>query len=388
MIRKIVQEPGQKHDPGPALKTLSPNLPSSYQTAPPSPPALSSFSSSQTPKKRKGKRIVFLGAPTLDRIDMSTLIDTPPSPPRISSFTSPSSSASGPNWRILHRFPKRLKTGFTQNTYGTATPQEYAAPPSSSAAESIDDHSYFLSTSQPSRADETLDLSEYSDDTGDTTFLTTQDPSFLNPTQDPDRPPIPPLVTLTDLEDLPRSHVISAALTNSLSITALVAVLSIAEPRTVTTKFGRKAQVITLTVGDPTHAPFRIDVWLELRPKSVDKMELKAVVKGLRVQDVIVVKNLRLGVWKELVFGTTWRVGCSGGSAVWMVHRVRCEGSEERRRWRRRWDDSILAERKVAKTVKWVEEFVGSGPGVGINGRMLGDEEEIPGDTQRGDVSF
>jgi hypothetical protein len=384
MTRKTVQELGQMHDPGAILKTLSPNLPSSYQT-PSSPLALSTFSSSQIPK-RMGKWIVFLGAPSLDRIDMSTLIDTPPSPPRISSVTS-SSSASGPNWRVLHRSSKRLKTGFTQNSYSTGTPQEYATPLSS--AESIDDHSYFLSTSQPSRADETLDLSGYSEDAGDTTFLTTQDLPFLNPTQDPDRPPIPPLVTLTDLEDLPRSHVISAAPANSLNITALVAVLSITEPRMVTTKFGRKTQMITLTVGDPTHAPFRIDVWLELRPKSVDEMELRAVVKGLRVQDVIVVKNLRLGVWKELVFGTTWRVGCSGGSAVWMLHRIRCEGSEERRRWRRRWDDSILAERKVAKTVKWVEEFVGSGPGVGINGRMLGDEEEqIPGDTQRGDVSF
>jgi len=156
----------------------------------------------------------------------------------------------------------------------------------------------------------------------------------------------------------------------------------------VTTRFGRKVQVITLTVGDPTHAPFRIDAWLEPRPKSVDEMELRAVVKELRVQDVIVVKNLRLGVWKDLVFGATWKVGSSGGSAVWMVHRVRCEGSEERRRWRRKWDETILAERKVAKTVKWVEEFVGTGPGIGMNGRVLEDEEEMPGDTQRGDVSF
>lgn len=112
-------------------------------------------------------------------------------------------------------------------------------------------------------------------------------------------------------------------------------------------------------------------------------MELKAVVRELRIQDVIVVKNLRLGVWNDAVFGTTWRVGSSGGTALWLVHRLRWEGSEERRRWRRRWDEAVLAERKVANTIKWVKALVGSGPGLGMNGRVLQDEEEqLPEDTQ------
>jgi len=191
------------------------------------------------------------------------------------------------------------------------------------------------------------------------------------------------LATLTDLKGLPRPRAIEAAPSNSFSITALVAVLSVAEPRTVSTRFGSKTQVVTLTVGDPTRAPFRIDAWLEIRPKSVDAMELKAVVRELRIQDVIVVKNLRLGVWNNAVFGTTWRVGSRGGSALWLVHRLRWEGSDERRRWRRRWDEAVLAERKVANMIKWVKALVGSGPGLGMNGRVLREEEEqLPEDTQ------
>ena len=112
-------------------------------------------------------------------------------------------------------------------------------------------------------------------------------------------------------------------------------------------------------------------------------MELKAVVRELRIQDVIVVKNLRLGVWNNAIFGTTWRVGSRGGSALWLVHRLRWGGSDERRRWRRRWDEAVLAERKVANMIKWVKALVGSGPGLGMNGRVLREEEEqLPEDTQ------
>ena len=162
-----------------------------------------------------------------------------------------------------------------------------------------------------------------------------------------------------------------------------------AEPRTVSTRFGSKTQVVTLTVGDPTRAPFRIDAWLEIRPKSVDAMELKAVVRELRIQDVIVVKNLRLGVWNNAVFGTTWRVGSRGGSALWLVHRLRWGGSDERCRWRRRWDEAVLAERKVANMIKWVKALVGSRPGLGMNGRVLREEEEqLPEDSREIRASF
>jgi hypothetical protein len=336
--------------------------------------------SSLRPRKRT---LLFLGAPTLDRINTQDLLD------ETAILSAQPSSSDGPDWRVLHRSPKRLKTGFTQNFYpstsaststslstGNPTPSDYVTPTIDSS----------LSPSQQTRPDDSfLSLDSAYTDEAETTFLD-DDSTFLNPTQDPDRPPIPPLVTLTDLEDLPRPKAVAAAPKNSLRLTALVAIISISEPHPVTTKFGRKVQVITLTVGDPTHAPFRIDAWLEVHPKTVDEMELRAVVRELRVQDVIVVKNLRLGVWKDVVFGTTWRVGSAGGSAVWVVHRLQCEDAEERRRWRRRWDETVLAERKVARTIKWVEDFVGvGGPMVATpGGKML--QDVMPQDTPN--ISF
>jgi hypothetical protein len=353
--------------------------------------------SPEPPPPRPRKRtLLFLGAPTLDRINTNDLLDENAVLPSYRFLSTQSSSTSGPDWRILHRSPKRLKTGFTQNSYpstrastststatstsfstGNPTPSEYVTPTVAGSS---------LLASQQTRPDDSfLSLDSAYTEEADTTFLD-DDSTFLNPTQDPDRPPIPPLVTLTDLEDLPRPKAVAAAPSNSLRITALVAIISISEPRPVTTKFGRKAQVITLTVGDPTHAPFRIDAWLEVHPKTSDEMELRAVVRELRVQDVIVVKNLRLGVWKDIVFGTTWRVGSAGGSAVWVVHRLQCEDSEERRRWRRRWDETVLAERKVARTIEWVEDFVGvGGPMVATpGGKML--EDSMPQDTPN--ISF
>jgi hypothetical protein len=310
------------------------------------------------------QRLIFLGAPSNSFIDKDTLLDPNAALPWAPQAFDASALPAHPTWRILHHTPRRLTTGFTQNSYPSLEPDHTAGIL----------HSYRLHSQLPSPV---LSEPSLSFDEDDTAFLTTfsEDPSFLNPTQDPDRPPIPALVSLTDLEDLPRHARIALAPPNTLFITALVAVLSIAEVRTLTTKYGRKVQLVSLVVGDPTYAPFRVDIWLPLRPDTVDEMELKAVVRELRVQDVIVLKNLRLGVWKEQRFATTWRVGSSGGSAIWVVHRVWCGDAKERRKWRRRWDETMVAERKVASVVRWAQEFVEVPP----SGTSV--VEEFPADT-------
>jgi hypothetical protein len=369
MMLSITDEPTDQQPATTASSSTGP-YPSSLIQPPPA---------SSHPRKRT---LLFLGAPTLDRVNSKGLLSENALLPSyrfldLQSF----SSAGGPNWRILHLSPKRLKTSFTQNSY-SSTSTSLSAPTSCDyVTTSTADSPEHPQQTIPDEAFLSFD-SAYTEE-ADTTFPD-DDSTFFNPTQDPDRPPIPPLVTLTDLEDLPRPKAVAAAPTNSICITSLVAILSISQPRPVTTKFGRKAQVVTLTVGDPTHAPFRIDVWLEQYPKAVDEMELRAVVRELRVQDIIVVKNLRLGIWKELVFGTTWKVGSTGGSAMWVVHRLRCEGAEERGRWKRRWDETVLAEKKVARTIKWVEDFVSVGPMATRGNEMP--EHAMPQDTP--DASF
>ncbi|KAA8911004.1 hypothetical protein FN846DRAFT_936932 [Sphaerosporella brunnea] len=356
----------------------------------------------QSPEASSSRRshqrtLLFLGAPTIDRIstedllDESVVLQLPPY--RFLAPQSLSSNADGPEWRILHRSPKRLETGFTQNTYPSTrastsaslsgpTPPDYAPTTADSP-----EPSHFSRQTGPNDSFLSFD-SEYTEEFS-TTLLDDCTTSFL---VDPDeRPPIPPLTTLTDLEDIPRLGAVAAAPSNSLRITSLVTVLSISQPRPVSTKFRQKAQVVTLTVGDPTRAPFRIDVWLVDNPRTVDEMELRAVVRELRVQDVIVVKNLRLAVWKDTIFANTWKVGSAGGSSVWLVYRLRCEDAEERRRWRKwRWDETVPAERKVARTIKWAENFVGVGsaaatiPTLGGGGMLP--EDTMPPDTP--DVSF
>jgi hypothetical protein len=321
--------------------------------------------------------IIFMGAPSRRNIDQYPLLDTiPPNGAFTSLCSSPTPSDSiQPNWRILHPIPKRLKSGITQYSYPPTVPTSsnpisanststnfyfsYGNHHFTPSAESIE-NSYRLQDSDPDPELDTFIDGSHSNENSysfvdDETFLTGSDLSVLNQTQDPH---IPPLISLTDLEDIPAPSLVVSRPPNPLRLTALVGILSIAPPRTVKTKFGRIVQVVSLYVGDPTHAPFRIDAWLPPYPKSHDEMQLKATVQGLRVQDIIVVKNLRLGVWNEMVFGATSGVGNFGGIELWLVHRVRCIDDVERRRWRRRWDESLLAERKMAAMVNWVKDFV------------------------------
>jgi hypothetical protein len=227
-----------------------------------------------------------------------------------------------------------------------------------------------------SHGDTTADL------TVDVTVDETLDDSALNDTmldsysasQNPDRPPIPPLTSITDLEDLPSAAEIEAAGPHkSLPVTLLVGILEVAEPRDVSTRF-RARQVLSFTLGDPTMAPFKLDIWLPApNPQNIDDMELRAVSKDLRKGDVVIVKNCKLGVWKEEVFGTTGR-----DSKVWVMMRTRPKDWGERRRWRWKWSGGV-GEDKVQRVVDWINGAIGE------EGKK---DEVLPAPTQRVDESF
>ncbi|KAI5821441.1 hypothetical protein BZA77DRAFT_6365 [Pyronema omphalodes] len=364
----------------------SPNI--SFVDTPPPPFAAqssSSRSSSQPPAKKR--RIILLGAPTLDRIDTTTLL------PLSSTFPDIARSCSqNPNWRILRPASARLETGFTQNVYDTQLHPSSITPlatqfPSATSTESgpvspgLDEHSFFLATEHDrvpisSPGDTTADI------TVDVTTDTTLDDSALNDTmldsyttsQNSDRPPIPPLTSITDLEDLPSASEIEAAGPHkSLPVTLLVGILEVAEPRDVSTRFGVR-QVLSFTLGDPTMAPFKLDIWIPApNPQNIDDMELRAVSKDLRKGDVVVVKNCKLGMWKEEIFGTTGR-----DSKVWVMMRTKPKDWGERKRWRWKWSGGV-GEDKVQRVVDWIN---------GTIGEEDKKDEVLPAPTQWVDESF
>ncbi|KAI5859129.1 hypothetical protein BZA05DRAFT_22147 [Tricharina praecox] len=328
-----------------------------------------STSHPSTPNPRK-QTIIFLGAPILDRINLeeSNLEDVDTTNPRRPLLTAPDST-SAPKWRVLHA-SKRLKTGYTQSFT--------ADSPSASAASAEPEHSY--GHTQRGDASDAGDDDSAFLSTASSTFSSYLDASTILPTPSADLPlpPLPPLDSLTSLDSLPPARLISPA----SRVTLLVGIIAITPTRTITTRYRKKATVTTLTVGDFTLAPFRIDIWLPCHPQTVDEMELRAVVQELRVLDVVVVKHCRLGVFKEQIFGTAGSKGV-GGSEIWVLHRIRCVDTQERRRWKWRWGEGLV-ERRLQRTAEWVTEF-GGGPEVMIGGR--GKEEEMPQDTP-GNVSF
>lgn len=326
--------------------------PASLSTPSSTPPAHTNImltSSQASATRSKKRKIIFLGAPTLDRVDLqdSELEDL-----EAVDLRPDSASTSVPKWRVLHIAKQSGKAvSFTIDS----------APASEDDVEQEE--------IQSDAGDESTASSSYLDST---TILSS--PGSDAPTQ----PPIPSAVSLTSVATVPPARLVTAATTR---VTLLVGVLSIAPKRTITTRHGHRTTVTTLTVGDATFAPFNIDVWIGLHPRSVDEMRLRAIVQDLRVLDVIVVKNCRLVVYNERVFGTAGHKAVDG-SEVWVLHRVKCVDAQERRMWRRTWGDGP-AERTAERTVEWVREF-GGVPEAEMD---EGGQEEMPQDTQT-NISF
>ncbi|KAI5789077.1 hypothetical protein EDC01DRAFT_125913 [Geopyxis carbonaria] len=302
---------------------------------------------------------ILLGAPILSDVDLNTLelIDYNDDGSRNAPLATPPDS-SVPTWRRIQLDPQQLKTGFTQPTLESPVRHTYEPAGTSflstgaSTASTAADSTSFLSTGASG-------LSQ--------SFLSTA--STAAPPTPPRHPALPPLISLTELEDLPSARTVAASPPYSHRLTAIVSILSISAPRTITTRFSTTVRKLDLVVGDPTAVGFPITVW---RPAA----ELEA----LRVQDVIVVRNINLKVFNSKVVGETVRRE-PRPSAIVLLQRLWCVDREERRRWRRRWDEEEMAERKVKAVVKWTREFVDP---PGVRATEAEAESALPEDTQIG----
>lgn len=282
------------------------------------------------------RKRILLGSPTLIFLDAKDL-----GPgllrPSVPDASAPVSSGS-PSWRILHSKCGRLQSGPAQSSYPQVELTTIHMPTDSTIEESLC-HSFATRTAW---SDDSLPLSPPDDNSLLEASSHEQD--------------MPPLVSLTELEDVPSAASVVQKPPHTISITALVGIIAIEPTRTVQTRFGTEMRVTVVIVGDDTAAGFRIDVWTELRPTTVAGHELKAFIDNLQVQDVIVIRNVFLSVFRGIVYGQTkgW-----GLSSINLVHRVQSHMDSGRRQWGIKWDSS-LAGRKVGRVVGWVKGFVGN----------------------------
>lgn len=124
-------------------------------------------------------------------------------------------------------------------------------------------------------------------------------------------PPPPVSLHLSDLDDVPPAKRIVALQPQTVTLNLLVGVISVAQPRTVTTCWGQALSLVEVLVGDDTAAGFAVTFWL-----SSDSAAESSLV-GLRRQDVVLMENVALHVFRGKVYGQSLRKGLTRVHLLW-----------------------------------------------------------------------
>ena len=180
--------------------------------------------------------------------------------------------------------------------------------------------------------DHSLALHEAShlDDRSFTTTSSSQDQSS-DPIQYSPAPSLDPIGTtypLVNLSSLPPPAKLAAPKSPPPIISVLAGILA-ASSHTVATRFGPRP-IVELLVGDETRsAGLPLTFWLP--PARPDQTLLGRSLRGLRRGDVVLVHGVRLGVFRERVFGQSVRGAEGYGTRVHLMYRGTdpCSGAVE-----------------------------------------------------------
>ncbi|KAJ2998403.1 hypothetical protein NUW58_g328 [Xylaria curta] len=187
---------------------------------------------------------------------------------------------------------------------------------------------------------------------------------------------------LSDLEDLPDAKYLLSILPQTMTVNLIVGIISIAEPRIVRTRWGATKSLVELLVGDNTKSGFSVTFWMSAEPS-----ETNALVRSLRRQDVVLLRNVALSVFMKKVHGHSLR---KGHTKISLLHRRRLDKDDIGGIYSMRDVSSITrAHPQLVKTRKvweWLLHFVGDG-GTSLgkkkhNGKLIKRWDLPPDDTQ------
>ena len=223
-----------------------------------------------------------------------------------------------------------------------------------------------------SHANETTHLDE-------TSFITTS--SLSNTTATSAQPP-PPVIPahLSDLEDVPTAAQLLSLHPQTITLNVIAGILSIAQPRAVTTRWGKTLSLVEILLGDETRSGFSVTFWL-----AGDNDANSETLHTLQRQDVVLLQNVALHVFRGKVYGQSLR---RGQTKVHLLWRRRGPGGCYRNR-----DLAAAAAgknggnrnpqlEKTARVKEWVLRFVGADSGTAGKTEVLKGWDKPPDDTQ------
>ncbi|CAD0113945.1 unnamed protein product [Aureobasidium uvarum] len=182
-----------------------------------------------------------------------------------------------------------------------------------------------------------------------------------------------PVGPIMSIKAIPTADYLQRIQPQTMTVNLLVGIISIAPARTVTTrKGGHDMDIIELTVGDETKAPFTISSWhaaqgSQQRHKVEDKS--RNILSSLRSQDIVLIERVALSSFRNAVFGQSLnRRATKNATAITVLHRphdFRADSAHQS-------NFPLAVENKLERVRDWVSIFVGP------NGKRKARSEPLP----------
>lgn len=169
---------------------------------------------------------------------------------------------------------------------------------------------------------------------------------------------------LSNLEDIPPASYLQSIVPQTVTVNLVVGIISIAAPRTVETRYGTTKTLVEVLVGDETKSGFGVTFWLPAGRLGI--------LTGLRNQDVVLMQNVALNVFRKKVYGGSLPRDMT---TVHLLYRARVVDGDVAcgyytqtdlaKSGRNRGQGQQQQLEKTKKVKDWVLNFVGGGAVVG-----------------------
>ena len=183
--------------------------------------------------------------------------------------------------------------------------------------------------------------------------------------------PIPPSGALHNLKEIPSATYLSSINPQTMTVNLIVGLISVPSPRDIHTKRGVAVQLIELIVGDESKTGFGINFWLpadtrnqhgQQQNQNPNQKSLEEILRQLRPQDVVLMRNVALSSFRGRVYGQSLRKDVTKVHLLWRRRADRldvggCYGTGELESGER--GNQMLE--KTRKVKEWAQKFVGGG---------------------------
>ncbi|KAH8666321.1 hypothetical protein BX600DRAFT_511263 [Xylariales sp. PMI_506] len=182
---------------------------------------------------------------------------------------------------------------------------------------------------------------------------------------------------LSDLEDLPSALYLKSIEPQTMTVNLIVGIISVAEPRVVKTRWGSEQSLVELLVGDETKSGFSITFWLSSKSNGAGSSAADILLKSLRRQDIVLLRNVALSHFKEKVHGHSLR---KATTRIDLLYRRKLEANDvggfySAKDLSRKGNHPQLLKTKQVR--EWVLKFVGTGGGNVQLGKRKANERAV-----------